>query len=176
MPQFEYLTGPDSIVAQVASTSPTGIDVPVFTLYGDGLAVTATDDGWLRGNLSAFEVQDYLADAASVGLLDSPLNLRRPGADGPADIVARFNVDSRSIDHAIDVARVDESSGLWRFLVQNSARNPFEFTTPFVPEFWITCATDEPESCRAVTEPTSSRDRPVLLGESVADLLEPGAS
>ncbi len=168
VPQFTFATDSSAVVAQVSSSSSSGLVIPVFTLYGDGTVITASDDAWVTGTLSAFEMQDYLAEAQSVGLLDAPLAFRAPGAEGPPDIVATFAVDDRSIDHAIDVARVDESSGLWRFLLVSAARNVFDLTETFQPVAWVEC--DDAE-CALVDTPAGSEARPVLRHEDPDDVL-----
>ncbi|MEO1055799.1 MAG: hypothetical protein AAFY28_02675 [Actinomycetota bacterium] len=169
VPRFDYSADPLAVVAQVASSSAADTTLPLFTLYGDGTVITTGDDGWVTGSLSSLEVQDYLTDAASVGLLDGPLVLRGPAADGRPDIVVEFAVDDQTVEHAIDIVRVDESSGLWRFLLLSATRNQFGFTDTFAPEAWVSC--DDESGCALGDSAESNDSRPVLPHEEPAEIL-----
>ena len=168
MPRFRYSEEPQDVVASVSSSTASGVQLPVFTLYGDGTAIAITDDGWVTGMISSLTIQDYLAEAESVGLLDGPLTLRRPDADGGPDIEAEFNVDGDAIAHKIDVVRVDESSGLWAFLLRSATRNPFALDAPFKPAAWVGC---DATGCVVAAEPVAGDERPVLPHEDAEQVL-----
>ncbi|MEM8620275.1 MAG: hypothetical protein AAGF73_11180 [Actinomycetota bacterium] len=157
----------------MSSSTANGVQLPVFTLYGDGTAIAITQDGWVTDVISSLTIQDYLADAESAGLLDGPLTLRQPGTEAGPDIEAEFNVDGESITHAIDVARVDESSGLWAFLLRSATRNQFGLDTPFAPTAWVSC---DATGCALTDEPGDGDARPVLPHENSEQVLAESAT
>ncbi len=180
--QFTYPTGIRDVVAQISVDAPAGPDVPLLTVYGDGAVVAATSDGWRLGRISDLAVQELLDDAKSVGLLDQPLILRGPqppppstGADtgsGPSDspdITIRFDVDGRTLQHELDLSRIERPPGIRIFVNAATVENRFDLTIPFDPEVWISCTAEQCEIVATQQDPTS---RPVLPHEDAADLLE----
>jgi hypothetical protein len=181
--QFTYPTGPDDIVVQISIDAPTGPDVPLLTVYGDGAVVAATNDGWRIGRISDLAVQALLDDAKSVGLLDEPLNLRGPEPppsvdaagtsvepDDSPDISVRFAVDGRTLLHELDLSRIERPPGIRVFLNAAAVENRFDLTAPFDPTAWISCTTEQCEIVAAQQDPTS---RPVLPHEDATGLLAP---
>jgi hypothetical protein len=181
--QFTYPTGTRDVVAQISVDAPAGPDVPLLTVYGDGAVVAATSDGWRLGRVSDLAVQGLLDDAKSVGLLDEPLILRGPAppppssgagtSSGPSDspdITIRFDVDGRTLQHELDLSRIERPPGIRVFLNASTVENRFDLTTPFDPTAWISCTAEQCEIVATQQDPTS---RPVLPHEDGADLLAP---
>jgi hypothetical protein len=170
-------------VVQISVDAPTGPDVPLLTVYGDGAVIAATNDGWRLGRVSDLAVQDLLDDAKAVGLLDEPLTLRGPDPPPPGsaastgtepsdspDISIRVAVDGRTLLHELDLSRIERPPGIRVFLNAATVENRFDLTTPFDPSAWISCAADQCEIVATQQDPAS---RPVLPHEDATDLLVP---
>ena len=171
--RFTYPTGSSDVVAQIAVRTPLGPDVPLFTVYGDRTAITATNDGWRVGRISDLDVQGLLDDAESVGLLDDALVLRGPDPDDDAtsvgpDITMHFVVNGRTLVHELDLARIERPPDIRVFINNATVGNRFELTEPFEPTSWIACSDD---GCEVVASPRDAASRPVLPDEDPADLL-----
>ena len=170
--RFTYSTAPNDVVAQIAVRVPLGPDVPLLTVYGDGIVVAATNEGWRSGRISDLDVQGLLDDAESVGLLDDALVLRSPdtpGEPGP-DITMRFAVDGRNLVHELDLARIERPPGIRVFINDATVANRFDLTDTFEPTSWITCS---PDGCEVVATRRDADSRPVLPNEDPADLVAP---
>lgn len=161
------------MVAQIAVRTPLGPDVPLLTVYGDRTVISATNDGWRVGRVSDLDVQGFLDDAESVGLIDDSLVLRRPNPDddttpvGP-DITMRFAVDGRTLVHELDLARIERPPGIRVFVNNATVGEQFELTETFEPTSWIACSED---GCDVVATRRDSASRPVLPGEDPVELL-----
>ena len=170
--RFTYPAEPSDVVVQIAVRVPLGPDVPLLTVYGDGIVVAATNDGWRTGRISDLDVQGLLDDAESVGLLDDPLVLRSPatpGETGP-DITMRFAIDGRNLVHEFDLARIERPPGIRVFINDATVGNRFDLTDPFEPTSWIACS---PDGCDVVATQRDAASRPVLPDEDPADLVAP---
>ena len=169
--RFTYPTAGSDVVAQIAVRVPLGPDVPLMTVYGDGTAITATNEGWRTGRITDLDIQDLLDDAESVGLLDDALVLRGPDPTrlGP-DITMRFDVDGRMLVHQLDLSRIERPPGIRVFVNDATVGNRFDLTDIFEPTAWIACSD---EGCEIVAAPRDAASRPVLPGEDPADLLGP---
>jgi hypothetical protein len=169
--QFTYPTASGDVVAQIAVRVPLGPDVPLMTVYGDGTAITATNEGWRTGRITDLDVQALLDDAESVGLLDDALVLRGPDSTsvGP-DITMRFDVDGRLLVHQLDLSRIERPPGIRVFVNDATVGNRFDLTDVFEPTAWIACSDD---GCEIVATPRDAASRPVLPSEDPADLLAP---
>ncbi len=169
--QFTYPTAGSDVVAQIAVRVPLGPDVPLMTVYGDGTAIAATNEGWRTGRIADLDIQDLLDDAESVGLLDDTLVLRGPDPTrvGP-DITMRFDVDGRMLVHQLDLSRIERPPGIRVFVNDATVGNRFDLTDIFEPTAWIACSDD---GCEIVAAPRDAASRPVLPDEDPADLLGP---
>lgn len=183
---FTYPTGRDDVVMQIAVRAPSGPDVPLLTVYGNGDVVAGTSDGWRTGTISDLEVQGLLDDAESVGLLDDPLVLRSPGATTTAatatadatvpgrpvgpDFTLRFDVDGRTLEHQLDLARIERPPAIWAFMNGVITANRFDLTRSFEPDAWVACTVD---GCRLVPTALDATSRPVLRHEDADRLLAP---
>ncbi len=173
--RFTYPTGGDDVVMQALVRAPLGPDVPLLTVYGDGVVVAATNDGWRTGVISDLDVQGLLDDAEGVGLLGEPLVLRsgsvttqNDGSSSAPDIIVRFDVNGRTLVHEFDLARIERPPGI-RALVNNvTVANRFDLSDIFEPGAWIACTDD---GCELVPAAVDSSSRPVLPHEDPAELL-----
>lgn len=158
-------------MVQVRGATDGPLALPLLTVYGDRTVVAATDDGWLTGQVGEGLLQQFLDDAEAVGLLDADI-VRRDAqrSDQAPDISVVIDLIDERLVHQLDVVEIDESEALWAFLVRSTTQNVFGLTEPFVGT-WITCSSTELDSCREVAEPTSPGDRPILRGESTAEVL-----
>lgn len=189
-PVYSFPDGADDVVAQISIGVPTGPPVPLLTVYGDGVMIAGTRDGWRTGRVSAFAIQELLDDAESVGLLDEPLVQRRAdvltpatttgdgGLDGSADrgtapdpdITIRLDVDGRVLVHELDLQRIERPPGIRAFVSAATVENRFGLTEEFDPGAWIDCSAS---ACDIVTEPVDPDSRPVLPHEDPDALLVP---
>jgi hypothetical protein len=175
--EYSYPTGTTDVVVQIA-VDDQGLDVPLLTVYGGLTAVASTDDGWRSGTITDFTLQEFLADAASVGLLDGSLSLRGPDPSAAPQIVVRFDVDGTPLIHELDLSAIERPPALRRFLQDATSSNRFDLTDRYDPGTWITCeptvGPDAPSPfCSVVDEQSTDRDRPILPHESDPTLLLP---
>lgn len=166
--RFDYPSAAGDVVAQVSIRVPVGPSVPILTVYGDGTVIAATNDGWRTGQLSGLDIQGLLDDADAIGLLDDDLILRGPDTTTEPDITIRFDVNGRRLVHELDLARIERPPAIRVLINDATVGNRFGLTEVFVPESWIDCT---PDGCRADTVQRDSSSRPVLPGESIADLV-----
>ncbi len=163
--EYAYPKGPNDIVVQI-SVDDQGLAIPLLTVYGGLTVVASTEASWRTGTITDFDVQEFLADAASVGLLDEPLSLRGPDRQAAAQITMRLDVDGTALTHEFDLSAIERPPALRRFLQQAASSNPFGLNEPYDPGSWITC---EPASsspgCSVVDDQLTERDRPVLPHE-----------
>lgn len=171
-----YPTGTDDVVVQV-SIDERGPAVPLLTVYGDLEAVALTADGWRTGTITDFMLEQLLDEAASLGLLDQPIELRGPDSEAPPYITVAFTADAVDIVHEFDLARIERPPALRIFLNEWTSSNRFGLDIAFDPPEWITCDAASSdiagESCRVVDEQIAESDRPLLPHESDASLLLP---
>ena len=170
-PAFSYPMGADDIVVQVLGATAGPISLPLLTVYGDRTVVAAVD-GWRTGEIGDGTLQLFLDEARSVGLLDGELDRRDPRRAGePLDIAVVLDVDGTRLDHAFDVGGIDESEAFWAFLIRSATQNVFDLRERLAADSWIACTGEDLDTCRAVDAPTSDADRPLLRGETSAELL-----
>lgn len=166
---YVYDTTEGTVIAQISSRVPRGPDVPLLTLYGDGLVIAGTTGGWFSGRLADGDIQLFLDDAESVGLLDESLSLRGPDTGAEPDLTVEFDVDGMPREHEFDLSRIERPVALRAFLQDASVYNRFELTEPFDPGAWLSCNDD---GCTVAETPSSAADRPVLPHEEVESLLD----
>ena len=172
---YLYPSEPDAVVAQISSRVPVGPPTPLLTIYGDGRVVAGTTAGWFEGRIADGDIQLFLDEAESVGLLDDPLTLRGPDSDAEPDLTALFDVDGERRFHEFDLSRIERPVALRAFLQDASVYNRFALSDPFDPGAWLSCDTDAGgvDGCEVLEAPSSPADRPVLPHEIVDDLLSP---
>ncbi len=165
---FTYPSGPGELIVQIRADADGPVSIPLLTVYGDGRAVAAVADGWLEGRVTDLELQEFLDDAHSVGLLDDDLVLRGVDADGRADIEVEFAVDGRRLLHQFDLARIERPIALRAFLVRAATDNVFGLTAAYEPPLWINCTDEE---CATADAAGGEFSRPVLLPYEDLDTL-----
>jgi hypothetical protein len=164
----------DAVVFRI-SVRANGIPVPLLTVYGDRTAVSATDDGWRVGTVTDVELQQFLAEADAVGLLDELLSLRDERTDDPPPLITvDVAVDGATTRHEFDLGPIERTAALRAFLQRAATSNPFALTEPLTIAEWISCSplvADGPPDCQVSTEPLTPDDRPVLRDDPPAAAL-----
>lgn len=166
---YRYPTAPNAVVVQISSRVPAGPAVPLLTVYGDGLVIAGTTAGWFQGSIADGDIQLFLDEAESVGLLDDELTLRGPDAGADPDLTVLLDVDGTRRVHEFDLSRIERPVALRAFLQDASVYNRFALSDPVDAGAWVAC--DDTGGCEVAPTPSSPSDRPVLPHEDVGDLL-----
>lgn len=200
---YVYPTAPGAVVAQISSRVPVGPAVPLLTVYGDGLVITGTSAGWFEGRIANGDIQLFLDEAESVGLLDDELSLRGPDTGADPNLTVLFDVDGTRRLHEFDLSRIERPVALRAFLQNSSVYNRFALSDPFDPGAWLHCSDVTPDDtddaditddtddsgdldgagerddsgeavrCEVLDTPSSPTDRPVLPHEDPDTLVTP---
>ena len=166
---YAYDTTAGTVIARISSRVPVGPAVPLLTIYGDGRVVAGTTGGWFEGRLADGDIQLFLDEAESVGLLGDPLTLRGPDSGAEPDLTVLFDVDGTPRFHEFDLSRIERPVALRAFLQDASVYNRFGLADPFDPGAWLSCGDG---GCTVLDAPASPADRPVLPHEDADSLVE----
>ncbi len=166
---FTYPTDSSDVVAQISVDVNAPIPLPLLTIYGDGRVVNAFENDWLVGAVSDVALQGFFADADSIGLLDGDLVLRGRDDRGQPNIGVYLEVDGRTLNHELDLVRIERPVNLRAFLQRSATTNEFGLTDVYEPTAWINCTGDV---CAVGDERGADFARPLLPHEDVDTLAD----
>lgn len=146
---------------------------PLLTVYGDLRTIALDGDDWNEGRITDFQLQTFLDQADTAGLLRSSEVLRNPASDAEhPDITVLLRTDGRQIRHEYDLARIEWPAEPRAFLQQAAAENVFDLASRFSPAAWISCPIgDSTAGCSVTDHRQDVEDRPVLPHEDPEELI-----